>query len=216
MPKQTGRGFRQQEVDDPVLPDVVVALENRDQVRRKRLSDRPEKRGQGMGDGPVEVLNPRKKLRNDRLDAGPTKCHGPICSIHIELVRGHDLAKIHVQKASGSACGYPQDRSRARCGMRVRLSLSLELLTRPHTQDPSLGMSTARSEILEAIPAVQRSDGTFTLESIVRELRRRKSRYAEGTIRTHVVSRMCANARANHAVTYDDLEKVDTGVYRLI
>src|SRR5664280_3259751 len=121
VPKQTGRGFRQQEVDDPVLPDVVVALENRDQVRRKRLSDRPEKRGQGMGDGPVEVLNPRKKLRNDRLDAGPTKCHGPICSIHIELVRGHDLAKIHVQKASGSACGYPQDRSRARCGMRVRL-----------------------------------------------------------------------------------------------
>jgi hypothetical protein len=77
-------------------------------------------------------------------------------------------------------------------------------------------MSTARSEILDAIPAVQRPDGTFTLESIVRVLQRRKSRYAEGTIRTHVVSRMCANAPTNHAVTYDDLEKVDTGVYRLI
>ena len=101
-------------------------------------------------------------------------------------------------------------------GLRVKVSLSLELLTRPHNQDPSLGMSTARSEILEAIPAVQRSDGTFTLASIVRELRRRKSRYAEGTIRTHVVSRMCANAPANHAVTYDDLEKVDPGVYRLL
>lgn len=42
---QAGRGIRQQEMDDPVLPDVVVALQNRDQVRRDWFSDRPEKRG---------------------------------------------------------------------------------------------------------------------------------------------------------------------------
>lgn len=73
---------------------------------------------------------------------------------------------------------------------------------------------TARDEILEAIPAVVRSDGTFTLESILQELRRRGSEYAESTIRTHVVSRMCANSPENHAVSYDDLERVETGVYR--
>lgn len=73
---------------------------------------------------------------------------------------------------------------------------------------------TAREEILEAIPAVTRSDGSFTVEAIVRELRRRGSRYAESTIRTHVVSRMCANSPGNHAVTYDDLERLEPGIYR--
>jgi hypothetical protein len=73
---------------------------------------------------------------------------------------------------------------------------------------------TARDQILEAIPAVARSDGTFTVDELLRELRRRGSRYAESTIRTHVTSRMCANAPGNHAVTYNDLERVETGVYR--
>lgn len=73
---------------------------------------------------------------------------------------------------------------------------------------------TARDEILEAIPAVARSDGTFTVDAIVRELRRRGSSYADSTIRTHVISRMCANSPGNHAVTYDDLERLETGVYR--
>lgn len=76
------------------------------------------------------------------------------------------------------------------------------------------GCMTARDEILEAIPAVERSDGTFTVEAIVRELRRRGSRYAESTIRTHVISRMCVNSPGNHAVTYDDLERLEAGVYR--
>ncbi len=75
-------------------------------------------------------------------------------------------------------------------------------------------MGTARDEILAVIPAVVRADGTFTLEDVVEELRRRGSAYADSTIRTHVTSRMCANAPGNHAVTYDDLERVDRGVYR--
>lgn len=73
---------------------------------------------------------------------------------------------------------------------------------------------TARDEILEAIPAVARSDGTFTVEAIARKLRRRGSGYAESTIRTHVISRMCANSPGNHAVTYNDLERLGPGVYR--
>lgn len=83
-----------------------------------------------------------------------------------------------------------------------------------HPQSRHPECMTARDEILEAIPAVIRSDGTFTLESILQELRRRGSTCAESTIRTHVVSRMCANSPKNHAVTYDDFERVETGVYR--
>lgn len=49
---------------------------------------------------------------------------------------------------------------------------------------------------------------------MIDELRRRGSTYATSTIRTHVVSRMCANAPDHHARTYDDLERVADGRYR--
>lgn len=75
---------------------------------------------------------------------------------------------------------------------------------------------TARSEILKALPAIaaRSRDDTFTVDEVVREMRRRGSTYADSTIRTHVASRMCANAPDNHAITYDDLERVSEGRYR--
>jgi hypothetical protein len=75
---------------------------------------------------------------------------------------------------------------------------------------------TARDEILEALPTIctRTADGTFTPEDVIDELRRRGSTYATSTIRTHVVSRMCANAPDHHARTYDDLERVADGRYR--
>lgn len=78
---------------------------------------------------------------------------------------------------------------------------------------------TARDEILNVAKdlAVRSADGTFLLEEVLAEMRRRCSRYAESTIRTHVTSRMCANAPDHHAVTYDDLWQVEgeRGRYRL-
>jgi hypothetical protein len=76
---------------------------------------------------------------------------------------------------------------------------------------------TCRDEILDALPAVtaKSADETFAPEDMVAELRRRGSRYAESTIRTHVVSRMCANAPDNHGVVYADLERVSEGRYRV-
>jgi len=75
---------------------------------------------------------------------------------------------------------------------------------------------TARDEILAALPAIcaRTVDGTFTPQDVIDELRRRGSSYAPSTIRTHVVSRMCANAPDHHAVTYDDLERISSGRYR--
>ena len=79
------------------------------------------------------------------------------------------------------------------------------------------GPMTARDEILAVLPllAVRTQDGTFTPQDVVDELRRRGSSYAPSTIRTHVVSRMCAEAPDHHAVTYSDLERVDAGRYRM-
>ncbi|MEV0719503.1 hypothetical protein [Asanoa sp. NPDC050611] len=76
---------------------------------------------------------------------------------------------------------------------------------------------TARDEILAALPSiVERSvDGSFQPQDVIDELRRRGSVYAESTIRTHIVSRMCSDVPDHHARTYDDLERLAHGRYRL-
>ncbi|WP_433612686.1 DUF7669 domain-containing protein [Dactylosporangium sp. CA-139114] len=87
----------------------------------------------------------------------------------------------------------------------------------PRQRPPALSASTARDEILLAVADVLRRSGrdTFDLNDVLVEMRRRGSRYAESTIRTHVVSRMCADAPDHHATVFDDFERVDRGQYRL-
>lgn len=72
-----------------------------------------------------------------------------------------------------------------------------------------------RDDILAVIPSVAGPDGTFTPEQVVAALRTQGSRYAESTVRTHVVNRMCADAPDHHARVYDDLVRVDRSRYRL-
>lgn len=76
---------------------------------------------------------------------------------------------------------------------------------------------TARNEVLAAAKrlAAASPDGAFHIDDVVRTLREQGSAYAESTIRTHVASRMCANAPGNHAKTYDDLVSIGGGRYRL-
>lgn len=75
---------------------------------------------------------------------------------------------------------------------------------------------TCRDGVLAAFTRrrARTSHEAFSLEEIVREVRSLGSDYRESTIRTHVISRMCANAPDHHAVVYDDLERVDHGLYR--
>ena len=76
---------------------------------------------------------------------------------------------------------------------------------------------TARDEILEAVSHLaHQGQMTFTASDVIGELRRRQTRLAESTIRTHITSRMCANAPDNHDTTYADFERVGRGEYRLI
>lgn len=60
---------------------------------------------------------------------------------------------------------------------------------------------TAREEILAAVPTVCARTGreSFTVQDVIDELRRRRTKYKPSTIRTHITSRMCANAPSNHA-----------------
>ena len=74
-----------------------------------------------------------------------------------------------------------------------------------------------REEVIAAAQALtaRSGDDTFAVADIVSEMRRRGTSYAESTIRTHVTSRMCAEAPAHHGTVYADLERVDRSTYRL-
>lgn len=75
---------------------------------------------------------------------------------------------------------------------------------------------TCRDEILDCAREIagRSGAGEFTIEEIVACMARKGSRYKESTIRTHIASRMCANAPDHHAVTYRDLKRTDRGTYR--
>lgn len=78
--------------------------------------------------------------------------------------------------------------------------------------------STCREEILAIWPTLEArsADGAVTVQDVVAALAAQGSKYAEATIRTHVVSRMRGGANSHHDRVYDDLERVAHGRYRLL
>jgi hypothetical protein len=75
---------------------------------------------------------------------------------------------------------------------------------------------TAREQILAAIERIRSGPrDTFTESDVLDELRAQGTDLAESTVRTHITSRMCGDSPDHHGTTYDDLERVDRGVYRL-
>jgi len=77
---------------------------------------------------------------------------------------------------------------------------------------------TCRDEILEAAISIMRRNGddSFSIADLITEMKNSGTSYQESTIRTHVTSRLCANAADHHAVTYSDLERIGHGCYRII
>ena len=80
-----------------------------------------------------------------------------------------------------------------------------------------VAIRTCRDEVLAAAQelSTRSADGGFTVDEVVRLPTGRGTTYAESTIRTHVTSRMCANAPANHVTRYADLVRDERGRYRL-
>lgn len=75
---------------------------------------------------------------------------------------------------------------------------------------------TYRDDILEVVRVLarHRADGTFSVQEIVAELRRRDLACSTGAVRRHVNGGMCVNAPA-HLRKYPDLERVGRGWFRL-
>ena len=77
---------------------------------------------------------------------------------------------------------------------------------------------TCREEILTCVEELAQRTGEddFTVQEIVDCMRKKDTRYKESTIKTHITSRLCANAPDHHGATYNDLERIDRGTYRLL
>lgn len=69
--------------------------------------------------------------------------------------------------------------------------------------------NTCRDEILECVRMVADSSGTFTVGEMIRCMEKR-------TMRTHITSRMCANAPENHASTCHDFKRTGHGEYQVV
>lgn len=74
-----------------------------------------------------------------------------------------------------------------------------------------------RDEILAAVHVIVKRKGRneFEVKEVVNHMLNKYPTLNESTIRTHITSRCCVNANANHAVTYNDYERIGHGVYRL-
>lgn len=119
--------------------------------------------------------------------------------VQAEVDKVRDLASIEVSVVKESATAVPPTHAMA-----------------DDLDESQSSGDGCREEVLAAarhIHALGQAD--FTPDDVVRYLRQQKSPYSESTIRTHVVSRMCANAPDNHATTYADLERVARARYRL-
>lgn len=75
---------------------------------------------------------------------------------------------------------------------------------------------TCREAVLDAFGRLERRHGRrdFQLADVVAETRVGDPQFAESTIRTHVTSRMCAEAPDHHGTTYADLSRLSRGRYQ--
>lgn len=76
---------------------------------------------------------------------------------------------------------------------------------------------TCRNEILMVAKSIVEKKGKneFSMDEIIRKMDELNTHYKESSIRTHICSRMCTNAPKNHAIKYDDLYRIERGLYRL-
>lgn len=102
------------------------------------------------------------------------------------------------------------------CRQAVRISFGASVTdeTRvPCRMSSSIG---CRQAVLNAARRLhQAGHRDFSPAEIILQVQRDGHRFADSTVRTFVVSVMCANAPVNHGTTYDDLERVGRARYRL-
>lgn len=75
---------------------------------------------------------------------------------------------------------------------------------------------TCRDAVLDSFARLERRHGRedFALGEVVSDTLADDGAFTEATIRTHITSRMCADAPDHHGTVYADLERGARGRYR--
>jgi len=120
------------------------------------------------------------------------------------LLSGIDIYELDIDQGVVSKLGILKDKPEN----------AFELV--PNSVSKVAGQTGCRPAILAAAHSLLAAGNPdFSPMDIVAELKRTGSPFKESTIRTHVVSRMCANAPHHHGTTFNDLERLRSGRYRL-
>ncbi|MDR9507019.1 MULTISPECIES: DUF7669 domain-containing protein [Brevibacillus] len=90
-------------------------------------------------------------------------------------------------------------------------------MTKEYIQEQKRKSKNYRDEILAAVREIVKQKGIneFEVGEVVKYMLSKNPNLNVSTIRTHITSRCCVNAAANHAVTYNDYERIGRGIYRL-
>lgn len=82
---------------------------------------------------------------------------------------------------------------------------------------PTAQSGTARAQILTVIQTMVSRSGQpeVTAQQVVDEMRRIGSPYTDSTVRTMLTSHMCAQVHGPNIGSYDDVDRIDRGTYRL-
>lgn len=75
-----------------------------------------------------------------------------------------------------------------------------------------------REEILSAVRIIiaRKGKNEFSTQEVIQEMGLSNTKCANSTIATHISSRLCRGKNKHHGTTYDDLEGIGEGIYRLI
>lgn len=78
--------------------------------------------------------------------------------------------------------------------------------------------TSARDEILEVVKEItkERAGKSFTVSEVLDMMRNLQTNYKDSTIRTHIMSKCCINAPNHHGTVFNDYERIDRGIYRLV
>ncbi|MFJ5770990.1 hypothetical protein [Psychrobacillus sp. NPDC093180] len=78
--------------------------------------------------------------------------------------------------------------------------------------------TSARDEIIEVVKFItkEREVKSFTVREVLNVMRNRETNYKDSTIRTHIISKCCANAPKHHGTVSNDFERIGRGIYRII
>ncbi|WP_010530040.1 DUF7669 domain-containing protein [Lentibacillus jeotgali] len=75
--------------------------------------------------------------------------------------------------------------------------------------------TSCRDEMLQVIKHLvkQKGENQFSIQEVLDRMERAGTTYKESTIRTHLTSKCCVNAK--HRAIYNDNKRIDHGLYAL-